>query len=140
MLSSIFMSKSFDIIIAGGGPAGSTAAILLAQYGYKVLLLERDIHPKFHIGESMMPQIDPIMQRMGFDWGAGNLPKSGGDFIDEASGKKVSFLLTGKYRTYQIERARFDAKLFGFAGTVLIYQKPSLNQPEREYSNRQHRD
>jgi flavin-dependent dehydrogenase len=105
----------YDIIVAGGGPAGSTAATLLAQYGYRVLLIERDRHPRFHIGESMMPRIAPVMERLNLDWGEGNLTKSGADFIDEKSGKSVYFPLLGRYPTFQIERSVFDAKLFANA-------------------------
>lgn len=107
--------KSYDVIIAGGGPAGSTAATLLAQYGYRVLMLEKHQHPRFHIGESMMPHIDPIMQRLGVDWGAGNLPKRGADFHHEASGKSLFLPLRGQFKTYQIERSVFDEKLFHHA-------------------------
>ena len=102
----------YDVIIAGGGPAGSTAATLLSQRSYRVLLLEKGLHPRFHIGESMMPQIGPIMLRLGIDWGEGNLKKGGADFIDEASGRTLYFPLLGKYGTYQIERSVFDQKLF----------------------------
>ncbi len=104
--------KPYDVIVAGGGPAGSTAATLLAQHGHRVLLLEKDSHPRFHIGESMMPRIAPVMQRLGMDWGEGNLQKSGADFIDEQSGRQLFFPLQGRYRTYQIERSEFDRKLF----------------------------
>ena len=47
--------QNYDTIIIGGGPAGSTAATLIAQEGYKVLLLERDAEPTFKIGESLIP-------------------------------------------------------------------------------------
>jgi flavin-dependent dehydrogenase len=109
------MQQQYDVIVAGGGPAGSTAATLLAQYGYRTLLLERDRHPRFHIGESMMPRIAPVMQRLNIDWGEDNLMKSGADFIDEKSGRQVFFPLQGSYRTFQIERSAFDAKLFANA-------------------------
>ena len=56
-----------DVVVAGGGPAGSTAATLLAQHGHRVLLLERDRHPRFHIGESMLPLSEPVVQRLGID-------------------------------------------------------------------------
>ncbi|MGR8935256.1 MAG: NAD(P)/FAD-dependent oxidoreductase [Gammaproteobacteria bacterium] len=102
----------YDIIIAGGGPAGSAAATILAQYGYRVLLIERDRHPRFHIGESMMPRIAPIMQRLNLDWSEGNLLKGGADFIDEKTGKRIFFPFQGIYRTYQIERSAFDEKMF----------------------------
>ncbi|MGR9074235.1 MAG: NAD(P)/FAD-dependent oxidoreductase [Gammaproteobacteria bacterium] len=106
------MEKRYDVIVAGGGPAGSTAATLLAQYGYDVLMIERDRHPRFHIGESMMPHIEPVMERLGIDWSVGNLKKNGADFIDEKSGKRLFFPLMGEFRTFQIERSVFDQKLF----------------------------
>ncbi len=104
--------NTYEVIIAGGGPAGSTASTLLAQHGHRVLLLEKERHPRFHIGESMMPYIEPVMQRLGIDWGEGNLRKNGADFIDEQSGRQLSFPLQNRYGTYQIERSVFDRKLF----------------------------
>jgi flavin-dependent dehydrogenase len=109
------MQRPYDVIVAGGGPAGSTAATLLAQYGYRTLLIECGRHPRFHIGESMMPRIGPIMQRLNVDWSENNLLKSGADFIDEKYGKQVFFPLQGRYKTFQIERSAFDAKLFANA-------------------------
>lgn len=102
----------FDVVVAGGGPAGSTAAGLLAQNGHRVLLIERGSHPRFHIGESMLPRSEPVMQRLGVDWGRGNLFKGGAEFIDERVGKQIYFPLSGRYKTYQIERSRFDKLLF----------------------------
>ncbi|HLJ39706.1 MAG TPA: FAD-dependent oxidoreductase, partial [Steroidobacteraceae bacterium] len=54
-----------DVLIIGGGPAGSTAANLLAQRGYRVTLLEKDHHPRFHIGESLLPANRPLFERLG---------------------------------------------------------------------------
>ena len=105
-------SHQYDVIIAGGGPAGTTAATLLAQYGHSVLLIERDEHPRFHIGESMLPMIEPVMDRLGIDWSEGNLRKGGAEFIDEATGRSTFFSFEGIYRTFQIERSVFDKKLF----------------------------
>lgn len=104
--------QQYDVIIAGAGPAGSTAATLLAQYGYRVLLIEREQHPRYHIGESMLPMAGPIMQRLGIEWGEGNLSKGGAEFIDEVSGRRTYFPLAGNYRTFQIERSIFDERLF----------------------------
>jgi flavin-dependent dehydrogenase len=51
--------------VVGGGPAGCTAATLLARRGWSVTLLEKDRHPRFHIGESLLPMNLPILQRLG---------------------------------------------------------------------------
>ncbi|MCK5925678.1 MAG: tryptophan 7-halogenase, partial [Methylococcales bacterium] len=102
----------FDVIVAGAGPAGSTCATLLAQYGYRVLMLDKDAHPRFHIGESMLPMAEPIMQRLKINWNNGNLRKGGAKFIDEQQGKSSYFPFQGKYNTVQVERSVFDQQLF----------------------------
>src|SRR3546814_2713490 len=54
-----------DVLVIGGGPAGSTVATLLARKGWRVTLLEKAQHPRFHIGESLLPMNMPILQRPG---------------------------------------------------------------------------
>ena len=54
-----------DVIVIGGGPAGSTAAILLAERGHRVVLVEKESHPRFHIGESLLPASMPILDALG---------------------------------------------------------------------------
>ena len=54
-----------DVIVVGGGPAGCTAATVLARKGWSVTLLEKDRYPRFHIGESLLPMNLPILQRLG---------------------------------------------------------------------------
>lgn len=102
----------YDVVVIGGGPAGCTAATLLAQHGRKTLLLERDKHPRFHIGESMLPFSEPVVQRLGIDWSAGNQFKSGAVFIDERTDQRMYFPLSVYRKTYQLERAPFDQLLF----------------------------
>jgi flavin-dependent dehydrogenase len=58
------MRKS-DVLVIGGGPGGSTAAIELAAKGYNVTLLEKARHPRFHIGESLLPANLPLFERLG---------------------------------------------------------------------------
>ncbi len=98
-----------DVIIAGSGPAGSTAATLLAQYGHQVLVIERKQHPRFHIGESMLPLSTPVFDRLGIQWNKKHyLHKNGAEFVHEPSGKQVRFSLNTRYQPYQVERAAFD--------------------------------
>ncbi len=54
-----------DVVVIGGGPSGSTVSTLLAQKGYKVELFERDHFPRFHIGESMIPETYFALKRTG---------------------------------------------------------------------------
>ncbi len=56
--------ESADVIVIGGGPSGTTAATLLAQRGLRVVLLERDYFPRFHIGESLIPQTYGVLERL----------------------------------------------------------------------------
>jgi flavin-dependent dehydrogenase len=54
-----------DVLVVGGGPAGSTLAALTAEKGWRVTVLEKDHHPRFHIGESLLPWNLPIFEKLG---------------------------------------------------------------------------
>ncbi|MGH8132878.1 MAG: NAD(P)/FAD-dependent oxidoreductase [Steroidobacteraceae bacterium] len=87
-----------DVVVIGGGPGGSTAAALLARRGYRVIALEKDHHPRFHIGESLLPMNLPVFERLGVLDKVRRLGvfKRGADF--EADNEQG-------YRTYAFARA-----------------------------------
>jgi len=108
-----------EVLVIGGGPAGSTVAALLAERGRDVVLVEKERHPRFHIGESLLPLNMPLFERLGV---AGEverigMPKYGAELvayphdqpfhIDFANAWDPSFPLT-----YQVRRSEFDQVLF----------------------------
>jgi len=59
------LTSTSDVVVIGGGPAGSTVSALIAQQGYKVQLFERERFPRFHIGESLIPETYWVLKRLG---------------------------------------------------------------------------
>lgn len=108
-----------DVIVIGGGPAGSTAATLLARKGMSVLLLERDRFPRFQIGESLLPYNNDLFDRLGITAqleGGEFHPKYGAEFVtgDGSVGYIFRFdrnLDAAHQRAFQVRRATFDELL-----------------------------
>lgn len=110
-----------DVLIAGGGPAGSTAAALLARRGWNVVMLEKAAHPRFHIGESLLPMNLPILERLGAldKVRAIGVEKRGADFPTEGGRYNVFHfdhaLRPGPDHAFQVKREDFDRLLFEHA-------------------------
>jgi halogenation protein CepH len=109
-----------DAIVIGGGPAGASAAAILAENGRSVLVLERDPFPRYHVGESLLPALWELWDRLGVAEqieAAGFVPKQGIRFAMQGDPEDV-VLLTAEYPeyfprsyTYHVDRARFDQLL-----------------------------
>ncbi len=111
-----------DILVVGGGPGGCAAAIMLARMGRRVLLLEKDRHPRFHIGESLLPMSMPIFDALGVRESVEALGviKRGADFPSgNAEGYQVFRFARTLHPTspyaLQIRRADLDQVLFAAA-------------------------
>ena len=59
------LDLSADVIVVGGGPAGSATATMLSRKGWKVIILEREKFPRDHVGESLLPASIPILEELG---------------------------------------------------------------------------
>ena len=114
------MNKQCDVLIIGGGPAGTTMGHFLVQKGWQVSLLEKDYHPRFHIGESLLPMNLPILERLGVldQVEKIGVVKHGAEFNSMMDPNRRSTIYFRKAMdkshpfAYQIKRAEFDEILF----------------------------
>lgn len=121
MPTKLTTEPTWDVIIAGAGPAGSTAANLLAAQGHAVLVIEKEVFPRFHVGESLLPCDLPIFERLGFaPTRTEYVHKAGAFFHDEAKGQCAEYRFvdglpdTPTY-AWQVDRATFDHALMDLA-------------------------
>ena len=119
------MPVEYDGIVVGGGPAGSTAATVLAQHGRQVLLLEREQFPRYHVGESLMPYTWFTFERLGvLDWfeTAACPKKHSVQFVSTTGqvSQPFYFFQTIKHEcatTWQVLRSDFDQMMLANAAT-----------------------
>ena len=107
--------QACDVLVIGGGPAGTTAAALLAERGHRVTLLEKARHPRFHIGESLLPANLPLLDKLGVraEVAAIGLPKWGAEFVSPWHSHRQSFEFAEAWdksmpHAYQVHRSQFD--------------------------------
>lgn len=104
-----------DVFVIGGGPAGATTAALLAARGYRVVVADKDHHPRFHIGESLLPHNLPLLDRLGIreQVEASSMTKHGIEFVSAYHGKTVTYdfarAMDRRFPySFQVRRSTFD--------------------------------
>ena len=116
-------NSEYDCIVIGGGPSGATVASLVAEAGYRVLLLERDAEPRRKVGESLMPETYWVFERLGLldkMYASPFVRKVGVQFVSSSQRESSPFLFTQHDprpcgRTWHVERAKFDQMLLDHA-------------------------
>lgn len=122
-------SEEFDVVVVGGGPAGSTLAALVAMQGHRVLVLEKEFFPRHQIGESLLPStVHGVLRMTGVadELAEAGFPrKRGGTFRWGANPEPWTFSFSVSPRmsgptsyAYQVERSRFDEILLNNARRV----------------------
>jgi flavin-dependent dehydrogenase len=103
------------VLVVGGGPAGATIATLLAERGRRVVLVEKDRHPRFHIGESLLPHNLPLFDRLGIreEIETTSIQKHGIEFVSAYHGKSVRYDFANAWDkrfpySFQVRRSTFD--------------------------------
>src|SRR6266516_4705837 len=133
-------TTTYDVAIIGGGPAGSTAAALLARAGRRVIVFEREKFPRFHIGESLLPFSMKAFTRLGLHekfLRAGFMKKFGGEIVGACSETGTKFYFKDGYRSqtdhaYQVTRGDFDKVLLDHAAEcgADVHEETSVDRVE----------
>jgi flavin-dependent dehydrogenase len=108
-------AMQFDVLIVGGGPAGSTIGALLANRGQNVVIVEKDAHPRFHIGESLLPMNLPLFEMLGVKEQIDRIgmPKYGIEFVSPWHDKAMALDFAQSwdktlFYSYEVRRSEFD--------------------------------
>ena len=116
-------SPDCDVFVLGGGPGGSTIAALLAERGWNVVIAEKERHPRFHIGESLLPLNMLLLKDLGIyeEVKRIGMPKYGAEFNSPEHGPAVTFDFSQAWdKTYpnalEVRRSEFDEILFRNCG------------------------
>src|SRR5579872_6561245 len=131
------MNKQYDCVVIGGGPGGATVATLVADAGHKVLLVERGKFPRFHIGESLMPETYWTFKRLGMlpKMKASRFVKKYSVQFTNASGKDSAPFYFDEMnphecsQTWQVVRSEFDRMMLENAAEhgVEIWQEAGVS-------------
>lgn len=116
-------TNTFDVIVIGGGPSGSAAGGILAEYGHKVLILEREKFPRYHIGESLLPFTFEPLKRLGLIGkmrSSAFVKKYSVQFVSPSGRASQPFYFNTRYnadvaQTWQVLRSEFDVLLLNNA-------------------------
>ena len=113
-------NRSYDCIVIGAGPGGSVAAALVAEQGLSTLLVERDKMPRFHVGESLMPEAYWVFERLGILSEMdriGFTRKNGVQFVSSSDKESKPFIFAehddrASNVSWHVQRAEFDQLLY----------------------------
>lgn len=118
------MTTTHDVLIIGGGPAGSSAAVVLAECGHRVLVIEREAFPRYHVGESLLPFTFQPLYRLGLIESmrrSAFVKKYSVQFVSPSGNASQPFYFFDRYdretvaQTWQVLRAEFDQMLLNHA-------------------------
>jgi flavin-dependent dehydrogenase len=138
--------EQYDVVVIGGGPAGSTLSTLLVRQGYRVLTIEREKFPRFHVGESLLPKTQLIWEKLGIAEPLQHLNhtfKYGGDFRIGLDPRKSDYeysradfyniprdQIQQRPYAYQVERSQFDLFLLNHARQegVKVFEEAAVRE------------
>ena len=136
------MKKDYDAIVIGGGPAGASAATVLAMKGRSVLLLEKEKFPRYHIGESLIPYTYFTLERLGMldKLNKTNfVRKYSVQFVRQSGEVSSPFYFTQNWDhpssvTWQVVRSEFDEMMLNNAREkgVEVFEEMTVKAPIRD--------